>query len=116
MSAPTAAFGRRPSHSIAVYSPKGIVPKILRDCLGEDVQMITVGPDDWGRTDIYVSPTGLSVKTERAAAAMGSMVVVLPEGTAWLHGQIANAPRPLWVFVATFQGDRPAPRFAPRSA
>lgn len=107
MTAPYPAFGLHKPYSVAVYSPDGKLPKILRDCLGDDVALIPVAPADWTGTDIYVSPTGLHWKSERSAAALGAQIVVLPEGTHWLHDRVVAAPRPLWLFVAARLGDRP---------
>ena len=115
MTVPYPHFGLSKPYVIAVYSPEGRLPKILRDCLGDDIAMVPVPPADWDRTDIYISTTGLSWKTEKSAAALGAMVAVLPEATGWLHDRIEMSPYPLRLFVAARQGDRPAPQFSERN-
>jgi hypothetical protein len=116
MTVPYPHFGLSKPYVIAVYSPEGRLPKILRDCLGDDVAMIPVSPDTWTGTDVYVSATALNWRSERSAGVLGAPIVVLPEGTRWLHDRVVAAPQPLRVFVATRQGDRPAPTFERRSA
>lgn len=62
------------------------------------------------RCDYYITFTGLTVKTERAAARMGALVVVLPEASNWFHGRVLTAltsGRDIWAFLAARDGDSP---------
>lgn len=60
--------------------------------------------------DYYITFTGLTVTTERAAARMSALVVVLPEAMDWFHGKLLVAlasGRDVWMFLAARDGDSP---------
>lgn len=60
--------------------------------------------------DYYISFTGLTVQTERAAVRMRATVVVLPEATEWWRGKLLVAltsGRDVWAFLASRDGDSP---------
>jgi hypothetical protein len=116
MTAVHPGFGPPPLFSVAVYSPDGKIPKILRDCLGSDVDLVPVDPANWDRTDVYISPGGLSWQSERSASALGAPIIVLPEASGWLHERIKAAREPLRLFVAARQGDRPNAYLTRKSA
>lgn len=95
---------------VQVFSHKGMTKRVAA-LIDARIEVKALGevPPGW-TCDYYVTTAGLTSATERAAARMGALVVVLPEGGAYLSERVAalafsgNTPR---VFIAERGGDMP---------
>lgn len=96
-----------PQPRALLYSTTGTVPLVLRNVIDGRVQVTPTPPEKWGRTDYYLTTSGLCAATERAAARLGAIPVVMPEGHSWLNAQLLTSPWPKTLFLARKRGDSP---------
>jgi hypothetical protein len=101
----------RPGLTVYVWSARKTIPKDVTDCIDGRLPVVHVAADPWAwpRTDFYVQRTALNWQSEKAAAALGAQIVVLPEGAKWLAAQVNDLikERDVYIFRASRVGDRP---------
>ena len=102
--------GPPPRGGVRIFSKSGKVPNVLVEALDSNaVYEIVTDLDLWPATcDFYVTSAALCVRTERAAARMCALTIVMPEQRVWLAGKLRQwraEQKTAYVFVARRQGD-----------
>jgi uncharacterized Fe-S cluster protein YjdI len=103
--------GRPKGHQVYVWFAKKI-PKDVRDCIDQRLDLVHIQGDPWAwpaHCDFYVVRSALNWQSEKAAAAMGAQIVVLPEGADYLRQKVSELieERDVYIFRAARIGDRP---------
>lgn len=76
---------------VVIFHSKGVPPRAILELFDERLPLTVVHErNEWETTDFLVYSTGgLTAQRERFAARLGALIVILPEATDYLVGQIA---------------------------
>ena len=92
-----------------IFSKTGRRPKDLKESIdGRISQFVITEPTRWRTTDYYVQSANLTAKSEMAAASMGAIPIVLPEGLKYLLSMIdakCFAGEDIWIYLPSKAGD-----------